>query len=122
MVVRLEEDAASKQQGMGRHLTVRTMRAQSVSSRYSMMSDDDASALSILLPEYEDEPSLQSMVEPKIDGLGMSKETRREEHIGASDFGVPRPRNGSPHVGFQDPWRADNEARHARGAGDPRWV
>jgi hypothetical protein len=127
VVVRLEEDAASKANGMGRHLTVRTMRAQSVSSRYSTMSDDDASALSILLPEYEDEPSLQSMVEPKINGLGMTTEMRQQEQIGASDFAAPRPsaprpRNGSPHVGFQDQWRSDSEARHARGADDPHWV
>jgi hypothetical protein len=67
VVVRLEEDAASKGQSMGRHLTVRKTR--------------DAASPGVLLAG--DEGSLQVPVSDVNRGMA---EQKKEEHIGAMDF------------------------------------
>jgi hypothetical protein len=75
VVVRLEEDAASKGHGMGRRLTVRNIH----NSRF--ISDEDAASSRV--PLAGDEGALQV---PVFDvNRGMAKQNQ-EEHIGATDF------------------------------------
>jgi hypothetical protein len=74
VVVRLEEDAASKRYGMGRHLTVRKMRNSRV------ISDEDA-ASGVLLAGNEG--ALPVSVSDVNRGMA---EQKKEEHIGATDF------------------------------------
>lgn len=92
VVVRLDESAAAAQGGIGRRLTVRTVRANSAESEKSSVPSGVPSELpedaSLCDPKFVPEPF----------SSGMSTLTRRNEGIGAVDFTVPRHDEGDEYI------------------------
>jgi hypothetical protein len=100
VVVRLEESAAAAQGGIGRRLTVRTVRGNSTKHKRN-------STLSTVQSEYpEDVVSGEAKAAPEPSG--MSTPARVHEGIGAIDFTVPRYDDAQQdHIG----WRYARDSR-----------
>jgi hypothetical protein len=96
VVIRLEEDAEAKARGMGRRLTVMTMR-NSISV-YSEGEDDGASALDIILPEYEEQPALETLQESNVQDFAAAGAPPTEQADNVYDFGMPGASEKTDHA------------------------
>jgi len=116
IVVRLEEDAATKEHpGMGRRLTVRTMRNSSIISA-------EHSAESTLLP---DRRSYISMCDPKFTDPAMTIDEKQEERSGSVDSSANTEDTTEKTTSLRESWRMDGETEEmysARVAKETEWI
>lgn len=116
VVVRLEEDAATRERpGIGRRLTVRTARNSSIFSA-------EHSAESTLLP---DRRSYISMCDPKFTDPAMTIDEKQEERSGSVDSSTNTEDTTDQNVPWRGSWRMTGETEEmysARVAKETEWI
>jgi hypothetical protein len=121
VVVRLEEDEAA---GLGRRMTVRTVR----SNRESIVESDDGSTKPFIAPSHSQEPSTVPAIGLSFENGPMNGHldslTREKEGIGAFDFSTaPPPRRGEDNrrlVSTHSSLRSDADSVYWAGPSNPR--